>query len=351
MVERVKERVKSSTTTNGDGTNEHFHVSPIEAGLVPSFCYPVAGSPFYDHVSTAKSSPPALTNKEVNGVANSGVGGDSEPEWHTSNVTKHSDRSLNFDFGLHNDTTPSTPSSPLRSPTSSTSDSLYRAPTPPSTSTTRHCLNTLLTEMLTQSELDLCETVLRPPLNSSARLDPLQTRLTLSLHRALLHLQDRVLYLEDNLLPQLAAALEKKTYTIDVLSVEVRNLDDQIRELKYTLDFGNKILAGCWVREYEMWRTLLGVKQTRRRKEWWRWWNTKKVEEVILSPDEGEELGTGDEINLRTGELEALIGMAEQNVDILREDVDNMVEKVEKCRTEYTPFRAVERVEGSWRDV
>lgn len=344
MVARVEERVKSSTTTNGDGAYQQSHVSTIGAGLVPNFSYPIVSSPFYDRISAAQSPPPTLTN----GVSPSPLAKvDNEPDQHTSTATN---RSLDFDFDFPK--TPSAPSSPSCSPSSSTSDSLYRAPTPPSTSTTRRRLDALLTEILTPSELDLCETVLRPPLHSPPRLDPLPTRLTLSLHRALIHLQDRVLHLEDSLLPQLGTALEKKTYTIDVLSVEVRNLDVQIRELKLALDFGNKIIAGCWVREYEVWRTLLGIRERRRRKDWWRWWNSKKVEDGVLSPVEGGEASmTGEELRLRNGEVEALISMARQNVEILREDVDDMVEKVERCRRQYAPYPAVERVEGSWRDV
>ncbi|KAH7408191.1 hypothetical protein DE146DRAFT_645515 [Phaeosphaeria sp. MPI-PUGE-AT-0046c] len=344
MVGRVKGRVKNSTAKNGDGENERFHMSAIAAGLVPNFSYRVVGSPFYDRVITAQSPPPAMTN----GILPDSPGSDdTEPDRHTSTATNHS---LDFNFDLPN--TPSTTSCPLRSPTSSTSEYLYCAPTSPCTSTTRCRLDTFLTEILTPSELDLCETVLHPPLNSPPRLEPLQTRLTLSLHRALLHLQDRVLNLEDSLLPQLGTALEKKTYTIDVLSVEVQSLDDQIRELKLALDFGNKILVGSWVREYEMWRTMLCIGERRRKKEWWRWWNVRKVAEGNLSPDERGEVGMkGAAMKLRNGEIEALIGMAKQNVEILREDVDDMVEKVEKCRREHTPYPVVERVEGSWRDV
>lgn len=352
MADRVRERVGNSTTANGDGENEHVPVSTLEAGLVPNFSYPVAGSPFYDRVNAAQPPPPAV-NRQVSNVAMSDAGVNSEVDRHTSTATNLSDRSLNFDFDLPNGATPSSPSSPLRSPTSSTSDSLYRAPTPPTTSATRLRLNTLLSEILTPSEVDLCNTVLRPPLNSAPRLAPLNTRLVLSLHRALVHLQDRVSHLEDSLLPQLGTSLEKKTYSIDVLSAEIRTLDNEISQLKLTLDFGNKILAGCWVREYEVWRTLLGIRERRRRKEWWRVWKTVKVEneEEMLSPDDGRQAWTGEKMKLSNGELEVLIEMAKQNVDVLREDVDDMVEKVERCRREAQPASTPQPEPGSWRDV
>jgi uncharacterized protein YlzI (FlbEa/FlbD family) len=49
-------------------------------------------------------------------------------------------------------------------------------------------------------------------------------------------------------------------------------------------------------------------------------------------------------------EIDALVLMAEQNVKILREDVDDMVEKVEKCKRGLVAHPGVEREEESWRD-
>jgi hypothetical protein len=82
-------------------------------------------------------------------------------------------------------------------------------------------------------------------------------------------------------------------------------------------------------------------------------WKTGKIEleEGVLSPDKGRQVRTGGEIKLRNGELEALIEMAKQNVDILREDVDDMVEKLERCRKEVQPPSTPEPEPGSWRDV
>jgi hypothetical protein len=84
------------------------------------------------------------------------------------------------------------------------------------------------------------------------------------------HLQDHITHLEDNLLPRLGTALEHKTFTIDVLSTELRNLEDQVDELNQTVDLGSKVLAGCWVREYEIWRTLVGTRESSDR-EWRRY--------------------------------------------------------------------------------
>jgi hypothetical protein len=44
--------------------------------------------------------------------------------------------------------------------------------------------------------------------------------------------------------------------------------------------------------------------------------------------------------------------MAEQNVQILREDIADMVEKVEACRNAtFKAFPVVDAEEGSWRDA
>jgi hypothetical protein len=58
-----------------------------------------------------------------------------------------------------------------------------------------------------------------------------------------------------------------------------------------------------------------------------------------------------DRENLTKREVDALVLMAEQNVKILREDVDDMVERVEKCKRRFVAYPAVECGVGSWRDV
>lgn len=82
-------------------------------------------------------------------------------------------------------------------------------------------------------------------------------------------------------------------------------------------------------------------------------WKTVKVEneEEMLSPDDGRQAWTGEKMKLSNGELEVLIEMAKQNVDVLREDVDDMVEKVERCRREAQPASTPQPEPGSWRDV
>jgi hypothetical protein len=107
--------------------------------------------------------------------------------------------------------------------------------------------------------------------------------------------------------------------------------------LKTAVDFGNKIVAGCWGREYEMMRTLVGVRESRREERGRVW---KRI------------FGCGgDERRWRGREIDSLVLMAEQNVKILREDVDDMVSRVEKCKASFVAHPAVSGGDGSWRDV
>jgi hypothetical protein len=351
MKRAVIKRVKDSTTTNGTDEWDHFHISTHEAGLVPNFSYPVAGGEFYERVATVED-PPLLITNGLHKNAERGPEKADRVQWQA------------FDHGLkqiNGVLTPSPALSPTPSPENTSSDTLYRRPSPPSEEKINLRINNLLTEVLSPSELNLCSSdlsnTLHPPRSPriNARLPsqsplPTSTRLTQSLHSLLHHLQDRVIYFEDNLLPQLGTALETKTFIIDVMSVEVQNIGDQIREMKAAVDFSTKILAHCWVREFEMWRTLEGIRRSRglRRRLWWGrlmgWkWSRRRGNDGMFSPRDNAEL--------KSAELNAMALMAEQNLQILREDVDDMVERIEGLKRKFVAFPVVEREEGSWRDV
>lgn len=339
LKQRVRERIKSSKTRNGDGEGEYLYVAAPEAGLVPNFSYPVAASVFYDR-NVAAASP----------VPSASAGGNDKQERKIATTTP---QSQNFDFGFNFADDVSSPSLTSFRTYASTSSLFWDKTTSPtsllpsrrpSVNTDVHNrLNALLAETLNQSELTLLNAILATTSNT-ATSSPILLRLIHNLYILLTHLQDRALHLEDTLLPQLGAILEHKTLAIDVLSVGIQNFGDQITQLKTTVDFGNKILAGCWMREYEMWRTLTSIREARRRA----WWNVRRsrVAQGVLSPDAGQRfLGR---------ELDAIVLMAEQNVGILREDVEDMVdmvEKVEACQRAFVAFPAVEKEDGSWRDV
>jgi hypothetical protein len=359
--QRVKERVQRSHTTNGDGVGAHFYVAAAEAGLVPNFSYPVAGGSFYNRevheVETLTRVADLVTADQVTG------GDDAEEGRNTPRVPPQS-QGFDFDFGFDLPDGIPTPSSlksyrstsPSNNSGSPTSDFLSRQTTPANPDVTR-CLNTLLTEVLGPSEVNLLNSIIASstsPLPSAQttttpNIPLVHTRLAHSLYTLLHHLQDRTTHLENTLLPQLGTALERKTFTIDVLSIEIRNLSDRITEVKTAVDFASKIVAGCWVREYEMMRILTDVQNLQSFKTcgvWRRVFGCRSDRTGLGCGSEGE-----DRENLTKREVDALVLMAEQNVKILREDVDDMVERVEKCKRRFVAYPAVECGVGSWRDV
>jgi hypothetical protein len=70
---------------------------------------------------------------------------------------------------------------------------------------------------------------------------------------------------------------------------------------------------------------------------------SKGSDDGVYSPRDSE--------RLKNGELNAMALMAEQNVQILREDVDDMAERIEVLKRKFVAFPVVEREERSWRDV
>jgi hypothetical protein len=353
--QHLRERVKNSKTRNGNGDDEQLFVAAEQAGLVPNFSYPIIGSPFYDRTFAEDTPLWSLTDSLLNSLV------PEEDLRYDRRSTVGSDSSLKFDFDLPNLASSFGSSSPSSSASASAiSDSLYRAPTPNMSQIVERRIKLLLSEILSPSELDLCRSITtKSPCPPTTSVPPpptpdepsLHARLISSLYALIHHLQDRVLHLEDTLLLQLGTALERKTYTIDVLSVELRKLYAQARELKVAVDFGNNILAGCWAREYEVWRTLIEMKE-KRKGGWKRWVGRKrKVSEGAVGPESMGEQMRGKGGVLKKGQIDALALMAEQNVKILREDVGDMVEMVDCFRRKSATYQGVEREEGSWRDV
>jgi hypothetical protein len=337
MKSEVRDRVMSSKTINGTGEGDHGVVSIGEAGLVPNFSRPVVGSPFFDRLAAGASPRPSPAQSVTRE-------NDAKQEGQASRVFNHS--LAEFDFGFDPPThklslSQSSSSSLSSSTSSSSSDSLYRNPSPVNTDVLKLSIASLLSEVLTPSELNLCNTILATPINHSTA-DP-QTRLTHALHTLIHHLQDRTSHLEDTIMPRLSTALQRKSRTIDALVPKLSRLSTQVHGLNRAIDFSNDVLAGCWTREYEMWSTLVRIRDGRA-KGVWGW---------MRGREKGELMGR---------EVEALVLMAEQNLENLREDVDDMVGMVEECLDEVGGGRDVDEgegvddeenkvPEGSWRDV
>ncbi|KAH8733086.1 hypothetical protein GQ44DRAFT_766148 [Phaeosphaeriaceae sp. PMI808] len=212
-------------------------------------------------------------------------------------------------------------------------------------------IHSLLREVLSKSEINLCHQIVEDA--PTATLQPMN----------LLPpgpQQIKQAKTAQTLLPQLGIALEKKTYTIGTLSVKIQNLGDEVRELGAVVDFGNKVLAGCWIRDHEMWRTLAALQEKRRlkhRKLLRRLTGrlsrvvSEKMREGEWPPYRNAEASPSKPYALTKRELDALTDMANQNVDIVKEDIDDMVARLLVYKEKFKASPAVERMKGSWRDV
>ena len=379
----LQERINNNSTVNGTENDERVVVSPIAAGLVPNFSYPIAASAFYDRNAVDQIRRPSIDN-------------DLGDEESTNDVDVHKP--------LTNGVISDEPDS--RCSTGSTGSQPYSI-TPSVEPSDRICF--LLSSLLTPSELALhyhavnrtlhtqstASSVASPALNTSLWTSK-HEQLVQKLHFALLGLQDRVMGLEDSLIPQLSTWLEQKSHSIDVLSVEVSSLQAEVNGLKVTVDFGNKVLAGCWTREAEMWRTLASLRWEREKKNTRlrRWTKCSSYtqgskehgaevseryerqhncsnglaapdQKGVVSHSQKEESTTSQQRHtypqvareseksetLSRKDLDALLTMAALNVRTLKEDMEDMIVLVKECKRRTTRTCEVERAEGSWRDV
>ncbi|KAI8940116.1 hypothetical protein NX059_003830 [Plenodomus lindquistii] len=377
MRERVYERVNTSSLTNGIGHGEQgeHQVTARTAGLVPNFSRPLQGSGFYSMTDVE----PQIRSNETH-LPNHIGHDDEQPESNLTNGFRHSN-----------------------SPTSSivSNNTLHRFPSPPPDIPAE--LKELLTTSLTPSEFALYSRLIGRPFPdrnaspssantpASSPINPIVARLVHSLHTVLLGLQDRMTSLEEDLVPRMSGYLEDQSKKIKALQEEVAFQDEQITELKRCSDYTNKILRGCWSREWELWRTLIDIRRyslanvglVKRLlfRRVGRQITRLGVEErdVYSSIPTGhryrENDGRGpfpswyDAERTMTGrrgigekELDALTVMAKQNVDILKADFDEAADMMRELRyhvrkarerdVERERERENEKEAGvSWRDV
>ncbi|KAF2850825.1 hypothetical protein T440DRAFT_498990 [Plenodomus tracheiphilus IPT5] len=205
-----------------------------------------------------------------------------------------------------------------------------------------------------------------------------------SLHAILLGLQDRNISLEEDLIPRISYYLSDKTEEVDSLLAETAFQTDQIAELKHCIGYMNRILRGCWSREWEIWYTTLDIRRRRlanvgtlRRlfsRRVGRRVGRLALEERDMQGGmpKGYPCGSrGPEMDFvvwdeeksvvgRRGvaekELDALMLMAKQNVDILKEDMEEVVCMIKDFWWNIRDAKGKEREreeeeQGSWRDV
>ena len=380
--------MRQNSTTVEPRNGDAHPITMADAGLVPNFSYPIAGSAFYDRIY-AEETPPSQSLEDVRGI-----GGQQQPLTNGVSSGHHSDSSSSRT--LYRSPTPR--NLPLRGgsdespalltngvhpgyypPSSSSGDSgnaaLHDPPALPD-KVPEHVFN-LLCSLLTPSELALHYDVVQdsapphlppfpalvPPSNAASDI-PIVVRLVQRLHAAVYGLQDRVWGLEEDLIPQLSTQLEENHLQIRELDRENGSLQDEITELKRIADFSTKVLTGCWGREWEVWRTLLDIQ---RRRETYRSplacifkrTPTPSVQDdglLDFCKPEGyvaPPLPTGKvtQGSLKKKELDALLLMAKQNVTILIEDLGELKALAEAYDRRNEAEEEVRPVEGSRRDV
>lgn len=126
----------------------------------------------------------------------------------------------------------------------------------------------------------------------------------------------------------MGAGLKRKTFTIDVLLLEMQRMGTQITDLESALNVCVRVLAGVYGRDSEMLKTLSGMKGVRRRAQF------------RLS-----------QYGIRRKEMGAATLLAQQNLSKLREDVDEVMDRVEKMRKKFESVEVVVAEPGSGRDV
>jgi len=385
---RIQERVRQNSTTVESRNGDAHPITMADAGLVPNFSYPIAGSAFYDRIY-AEETPPSPSLEDIRRSE------EQQPPPLTNGVSPghHSDSSSSRT--LYRSPTPN--NMPLRGgsdespaqltngvhpgyypPSSSSGDSgndAFHYPPALPDNVPEHVFN-LLCSLLTPSELALHYDVVQdsapphlppfpalvPPSNAASDI-PTVVRLVQRLHAAVYGLQDRVWGLEEDLIPQLSTHLEEKHLQIRELDRENSSLQDEITELKRIADFSTKVLTGCWEREWEVWRTLLDIQKRREmhRSPLSRIFSRTptpsakddglldfcKPEGYVAPPLPTGKVTQG---SLKKKELDALLLMAKQNVTILIEDLGELKGLAEA----YDRRNAAEEVrplEGSRRDV
>lgn len=244
--------------------------------------------------------------------------------------------------------------------------------TPETLKETSDRVRSLLSSLLTPSELSLHYQTLTN--GSSTSSSPSKhNELTCKLHTAIKFLQDRVCHLEDNLVPLLSTLSEGKSVKINELGAERVHLMGEIHVLKTLVDCESKVIEDCLTRECDVLRALANIRN-RRDVPLARGWSLGKLtrrgrnsraeaqcygnasgkctrEQNHLS---GVSPGAAwNNVSLVNQELDALLRIAEENAEELRDDIEDMHILIRDYKKTYKRRAVVERgrVEGSWRDV
>ena len=372
MKAAVRERVQPHSTTDDSGYLDNHLTDAVDLGLVPNFSRPVAGSSFYGRDEKLFVEGPHYHETLENGVGaenhNLLVPGD-----HT---TMDWPLTLRGGQDLRHSQLPNGVPAYHYLPSSS-SDSSFGQPQPLPPDPVPNCIVNLPDNILMSSELDLHQEIVggsalsQPPAfsaslpsSSTTSAVPLHDRLVRKLYSDVNGLQDRITSLEEDVVPNMIAWLAQKELLISQQNTKIANLDAEITPLKQTIDFSTKLLSGCWEREWELWSTLLDIQKQREagRSSLFRIFSREKS---IIVPDRhllGDGIPKGymarmsssnrtAQGQLKPRELDAILLMAQQNVTILNQDMEDMAGQVKACQTGLEAIRETVPVPVSSRAV
>ncbi|KAF2118533.1 hypothetical protein BDV96DRAFT_630028 [Lophiotrema nucula] len=317
-------------------------VSHEQSGLVPNFSYPIASARWYDRLGDQRSpsTSPESSQQLPNGIL--------PPEGPRRLTTKeeHNERHR-LPSGLPTDSEVEEyrllPSSDLSTPES-------------------------LEEHMRRQDFTIAT----------------QAKLIKTLHATIDDITPKLEQLELVEIPLTKYMHEKKDEALQHQQALIQELREEVVDLKIAADFANKIVAGCWNREHELWRWT--VELSRRSKPVKRGWfgilfgrpKTRATDEELGDgslPEDYEEnvFGQGPDpssAKMRTRNLQgnverrdstmgsrgragdgtllkkevaAVIDVAAQNLSVLKQDVREMVDLIKGCKARTTGIQEIER--------
>lgn len=375
MKARIRERIERCITSADQklfGKNS-YPVTMKDAGLVPNFSHPSAGSEFHDRLQSGQAdrslslenfrqrpeeqqeeqSLPIGVNAGYHNRSNSSSALYCSPphsDWPLRGGNEESPPQLT------NGVLPGYYSSSSGSSDDSNHDPNHR-PVSPLDRVPEHVF-AFLCSLLTPSELALHYDVIYDsapphpppfpnlvPRSNTMSAIPLDVRLVQKLHTAVYGLQDRIVGVEEDLIPELSTNLENKHLQVRELDVQNLSLQEEVIELKRIVHFSNKVLAGCWEREWEVWRTLNDIQRRRKACRGRLTRMFSRASDATIQDDEllhshrpegyvtqTQPFGRAAQGPLKKKELDALLLMAKQNVSILVEDLGEAKGLVEAFR-------------------
>jgi hypothetical protein len=313
---RVDPDIAAAIRARGCGENlstADDEVDMSEVDMVPNFSYPIASARWSDRRGHQHSAVESVHDYEH-------TNGEAQENGQGQHPTGRG-ISTNGDSTYDNS----------RRCSDSPPDSLYCPPTPPIGRTPDSY--SILCDILDPAELELYREIIKHDprftvLLDRANISSRQVPLVWKLHFVITVLVDRLADLEGHTVPKLRHTLEQTVQDSDSLQAVCLENEKNSKKLRKVADFGNRVLEGCWKRECSLLSMLLDIKLRR----------DDQPNNLIGQSTSSTESFTGSnttastDISLRREELGALIGVAAQNVRILREDMGDVIELVNGCK-------------------